>query len=113
MRAPRPVRWELSPTISETLRLHKRNQLEQKLRQGAKYTDMDLVFATSSGGPLCWRNLIHRHLRPTLKRAGIPTDGISFYTLRHTSAALQIHNGVHIRVIAERLGTSVAMIAIP
>jgi site-specific recombinase XerD len=68
------------------------------------------VFGTKTGTPLPWRNLIRRHLKPILKRAGIPDEGISMYSLRHTSAALQILNGVHIRVIAEGLGTSMVMI---
>jgi integrase len=42
--------------------------------------------------------------------AKIPHEGISLYSLRHTAASLLISAGEHVRVIAERLGTSMKMI---
>jgi hypothetical protein len=41
--------------------------------------------------------------------AEIPHDVISLYSLRHTAASLLIGAAEHVRVIAERLGTSMKM----
>jgi integrase len=43
-----------------------------------------------------------RHLRPILKRAGLPQ--IRLYDLRHTAATLALSSGVPIKVISEQLG---------
>lgn len=102
----------ISPTAIETLRQHKRTQLEQRLRKGSDYQDNGLVFATELGTPLLWRNLAKRHLKPLLTAAGIPAEGYSLYSLRHTAASLLVASGENFRVIAERLGTSTTMIDI-
>jgi integrase len=114
---PKTQRSNRTITISapaiETLRQHRREQLEERMRKGpADYQDNGLIFATEEGTPLLWRNLASRHLKPLLKAAEIPHEGISLYTLRHTAASLLIASGEHIRVIAERLGTSTTMIDI-
>jgi integrase len=80
------------------------------MQAGQKHQDLDLVFATELGTPLLWRNLAKRHLEPLLIAAGIPEEGISLYSLRHTHASIRIINGDNIRVIAEYMGTSIAMI---
>jgi integrase len=100
----------ISATAIEALRQHRRMQLEQRLEKGAKYQDLDLVFATELGTPLLWRNLARRHLKPLLTAAGIAADGFSLYSLRHTAVSAMIANGVDLRVIAEIVGTSVALI---
>ncbi len=111
---PKTRRSNRTITIStqavEALRQHRRTQLEQRLEKGSDYQDHGLVFATVEGTPLLWRNLGKRHLKPLLTAAEIPHEGISLYTLRHTAASIRIANGENIRVTAEVLGTSVAMI---
>lgn len=113
---PKTQRSNRTVTISaeaiEALRQHKRTQLEERMRQGSDYQDHGLVFATELGTPLLWRNLGQRHLKPLLAAALIPAEGFSLYSLRHTAASLLIAEGVNIRVVAERLGTSVMMIDI-
>jgi integrase len=100
----------ISATVIEALRQHKRTQLEGRMHKGSTYQDKGLVFATALGSPLLWRSLGKRHLKPLLSAAGIPQEGLSMYSLRHTAASLRIANGENIRVTAEVLGTSVAMI---
>lgn len=69
----------------------------------------DLVFHSSAGTFLEQRNLIGRHFKPILKRAGLP-DRIRLYDLRHTSATLLLGAGVHPKIVSERLGhASVAL----
>jgi hypothetical protein len=81
------------------------------MEQGCDYEDYGLVFATETGTPLLWRNLGRRHLKPLLTAVGIPTDGFSLYSLRHTHCALRLMNSDNVFVIAADIGTSVAMIS--
>ncbi|MEP6922434.1 MAG: site-specific integrase, partial [bacterium] len=112
---PKTQRSVRTKTISrqaiEALRQHRRVQLEQRI-QTRDYQDNDLIFATEIGTPLSWRNLGRRHLKPLLTAADIPEDGFSMYSLRHTHASLRIISGDNLRVVAEDMGTSVAMIDI-
>ena len=62
------------------------------------------VFPNASGGP--WRRS-HFHFneyKPLLMRANLPD--IRFHDLRHTSATLLLSQGVHPKVVQERLGHS-------
>ena len=100
----------ISALAIEALRQHRRTQLEQRMEQGSDYQDYGLVFATEAGTPLHWRNLGRRHLKPLLTAVGIPSEGFSLYSLRHTHCALRLMNSDNVFVIAADMGTSVAMI---
>lgn len=63
-----------------------------------------LVFSDTQGGPLRKSNLLRRSFLPLLKRAGLPT--IRFHDLRHTAATLLLAQGVHPKIVQERLGHS-------
>jgi integrase len=62
------------------------------------------VFCDSHGGWLRKSNFIRKVFKPVLKRAGLPD--IRFHDLRHTSATLLLAQGVHPKVVQERLGHS-------
>lgn len=62
----------------------------------------DWVFCDTSGGLLRRSNVIRRSYEPTIKRAKIPR--IKFHDLRHTAATLLLLQGVHPKVVQERLG---------
>ncbi|MNS17045.1 Transposase [compost metagenome] len=111
--------WYFKPTKTKQVR---RNPLppslvarleayraEQKVLQGmiarADFVDHDLVFANESGRPLDEGNLIQRHFKPILKRAGLPAK-LRLYDLRHSMATLLLHTDENIKVISERLGHS-------
>ncbi|HWT00030.1 MAG TPA: tyrosine-type recombinase/integrase [Pyrinomonadaceae bacterium] len=85
------------------LKEHRRQQAEERLKAGAAYQQIDLVFATPEGGPLAPRNLKRRHFRPILKRAKLPLD-FRLYDLRHSCATLLLAAGEHPKVVSERLG---------
>jgi len=93
----------LPTSLVTALKEHKRKQNEVRLKAGVKYGQHDLVFATSEGTPWVSRNLILRHFRPTLKRAGI-TKKLRLYDLRHSCASLLLSANVHPKVVSERLG---------
>jgi hypothetical protein len=51
-----------------------------------------LVFTSAQGTPLRHRNLMRRHFKPAVVRAGLP-EQLRFHDLRHTAAALFIAEG--------------------
>ena len=67
----------------------------------------DLVFTGPHGAPLRHGNYYAKHFKPAVKRA-FPEDlhGLRFHDLRHTCASLLIDQGVHPKIIADRLGHS-------
>ena len=52
------------------LRSHRKRQTEEKLRT-TDYEDSGVVFATGKGTPLDAQNIVNRHFKPLLKRAGL------------------------------------------
>jgi integrase len=62
------------------------------------------VFTDTAGGPIRKSNLIRRSFEPLLARAGLPR--IKFHALRHTAATLLLAEGVHPKIVQERLGHS-------
>jgi integrase len=94
----------LGASTMDALRRHQRVvQAEERLANGLpKATDDDLVFATELGTPIDAGNFLRRTHYPLLDRAGLPR--VRFHDLRHTAATLLLEAGVHVKVVAERLG---------
>jgi integrase len=88
----------------EALRQHRIRQLEERLRSGVLWEDLDLVFPNHTGKPLERQNVVKRSFRPLLVRAGLPA--IRFHDLRHSAATLLLSLGEHPKVVQERLGHS-------
>jgi len=83
---------------------HRAAQAEQALRTGSIYDrDADLVFGDEIGRPLDGLNLVRRHFRPAVQRAGL-NPRLRVYDLRHTHASLLLASGESVRVVSERLG---------
>ncbi|MFZ3591502.1 tyrosine-type recombinase/integrase [Bacillus sp. DJP31] len=82
----------------------KRYKLEQKkhrLQMGSLYTDMNLVNPTSVGTPVIPSNL-RRNFNIFIEKANVKK--IRFHDLRHTHATLLLKQGVHPKIVSERLG---------
>lgn len=62
----------------------------------------DWIFCDSNGGLLRRSNFLRRSYLPLLRAAGVPK--IRFHDLRHTAATLLLLQGVHPKVVQERLG---------
>jgi integrase len=62
------------------------------------------VFCDTQGGQLRRSNVIRTSMKPILKRAKL--SGVRFHDLRHTSATLLLSQGVHPKIVQERLGHS-------
>jgi integrase len=84
------------------LKTHRRRQLEERIKLGADYQNLDLVFASEAGTPIQPKNLIDRYFKPLLEKAGLPN--IRLYDLRHTTASLLLSAGENPKVVSERLG---------
>ena len=77
------------------------------LRAASRFQEpSDLVFPSELGTPLDGDNMVRRHLKPTLRAAGLPD--LRFHDLRHCYATLLIRQGAHLRFIADQLGHSSA-----
>lgn len=94
---------KISSTNVGNLREHRRIQSEQRLKVGPDWQNYDLVFSTSEGKPLQRRNILRRHLRPILKKAGL-SEELNLYSLRHSCATLLLSAGVNPKIVSERLG---------
>jgi integrase len=100
-RGTRPV--ALSRATVERLRQHRRRQLEGRLAKGPAYKDKDLVFANAMGAPVHPTNL-RRAWLAVAREAGL--GRLRFHDLRHAHASLLLQQGVHPKIVSERLGHS-------
>ncbi len=71
------------------------------MRQGEEYNDYGLVMCTPTGTAINPYNII-RSLNALVGKAAVLK--IRFHDSRHTSVTLLINQGVHAKVLAERLG---------
>ena len=88
-------------TALESLRAHRKRQLEERVGT-TNYEDSGLVFATGIGTPLDAQNVVNRHFKPLLRRAGLPS--IRWHDLRHTYATLNLAQGTHPTLVQKSLG---------
>jgi integrase len=64
----------------------------------------DMLFANELGRPIEAGNLRRRSFEPLLTKAGLPR--IRFHDLRHTAATPLLGQGIHPKMVSERLGHS-------
>jgi integrase len=95
----------IPPTVTKLLRQHRVSQLEQRLKVADAWEDNGLVFTNEIGQPLERHNLLSRHFKPLLGKAGLPKT-LRLYDLRHSAATLLLTAGIHPKVASERLGHS-------
>ena len=91
----------LNKTTLQALNKHRIAQHQERLKLGADYANQDLVFCTTIGTPLQPRNVIGRHLKPILSKAGLP-DNVRWYDLRHTMASMLLARGTNPKIVSER-----------
>jgi integrase len=100
----------LPPVLVQELHGLRGQQSEHRRLLGAEYTDHGLVFCQRNGKPLHAHNLIVRDFRRIIERAGLPR--IRFHDLRHCHATHLLRQGVHPKVVQERLGHSTPAITL-
>jgi integrase len=91
----------LGTTAIEALKRQRRRQIKERLQLGPDYREPDLVFASGAGTPIFPGN-IRRAFERLLRVAEAPR--VRFHDLRHTHASLLLVQGVHPKVVSERLG---------
>lgn len=95
-------RIAIPPSLKEDLIRHKK--LQQIEKEENEYEDNNLVIATQNGKVVDPDNFT-RIFRNTLKASGIEKE-LSLHSLRHTHATLLLLQGVHMKIVSERLGHS-------
>ncbi|MEH7418641.1 site-specific integrase [Neobacillus drentensis] len=93
----------ITPNLAKELKKLYKPQLEYKLLLGQDYHDFDLVFAQKNGKPIQPTEMA-RNYRKFVEISGLPY--IRFHDLRHTHATLMLQQGIHPKVVSERLGHS-------
>jgi integrase len=93
----------LSPDTVRSLRQHRSQRLKGSLTPTHIRQDDGLVFTTPLGTPINPSNLRRTWLR-IVNRAGL--NHLRFHDLRHAHASLMLQQGIHPKVVSERLGHS-------
>jgi integrase len=94
---------KLTNIATESLKRHRARQNPERLQAGANWQDDDLIFCREDGRPLSRDIVARSHLKPILKRAGLPED-CAPHQLRHTCATLLLSRGIHPKFVQELLG---------
>ena len=90
----------LGTATIEKLREHYQRQQWERLAAGDRWVENDLIFPTTIGTPSNWRSLV-RSFKKLLHTSNLPN--IRFHDLRHTAATLMLQQGIHPKVVQERL----------
>ena len=91
----------LPPSLVMVLKQHRDNQRAMRLTMGLVVSNNDLVFAHVDGKPLLPHSISQAWSR-LAKRAGYPE--VRLHDARHSHASLMLAQGVHPKVVSERLG---------
>ena len=104
-RAPKSAKGHrmvsLSPSATMLLQEHKNKQITQRAILGISQKDDDLVFSDLEGRPLLPDTVTHVWIK-LVRRTGL--KGIRLHDARHTHASLMLKQGVHPKIVQERLG---------
>lgn len=93
----------LSPSAILVLRDHYTKRKLECMELGIKFTDDDLVFCTVEGKPIR-PNTVTRAWTTLAIKAGLKV--IRLHDARHTHASIMLKQGIHPKVVQERLGHS-------
>ncbi len=94
----------LTPSTAALLEEHHESQ--SRLRESLGYPELtsdDLVFCQYNGKPLLPNTVTHNWIK-VVRRSGL--SGIRLHDARHTHASLMLKQGVHPKIVQERLGHS-------
>ena len=91
----------LSPRTCLVLQEHRQKQEQDRLLAGNPLQESNLVFSQLDGTPLLPDSVTHAFM-VLARRIGL--KGIHLHSARHTHATLMLKQGVHPKVVQERLG---------
>lgn len=91
----------ISEWAVETLEEHRAAQQRDREMFGPDYSSHNLIFCQPAGGYYS-PDRVGARVVELMRKAGL--EGVSLHSLRHSSASIQLSNGVPISVVSERLG---------
>jgi len=91
----------LTPSTVSVLKDYKGKQIALKIVSGTTLKEDDLVFCQDEGRPLLPGTVSHAWIKLT-QRAGL--KNIRLHDARHSHASLMLKQGVHPKIVQERLG---------
>lgn len=92
---------DLPDSTVTALIAHRKHQAAYILATGARYTRLDLIFANSVGNPLD-QSMLAKRWADALTAAKLPS--VRLYDARHSHASILMAEGIHPKVVSERLG---------
>ncbi len=92
----------MSPSLAILLREQKQNRELDRMLLGKPILPEDLVFSNPDGSPLR-PNTVSRAFEKIARSLGLK---MRFHDLRHAHATLMLRQGVHPKIVSERLGHS-------
>lgn len=93
----------LPPIVTEALRKHRVESAKISLKLGCGWNEGSLVCSKADGSPIN-PNTLTSGFASLVRRTKIPT--VTFHGLRHTHATQLFKEGVHPKIVQERLGHS-------
>ena len=87
----------------DMLRKHRADQAKLRLQLGPAYQDQDLVCARMHGTPIA-PNELTGAFAAAIRKIDLPA--IRFHDLRHGHATQLLRQGIHPKIVSERLGHS-------
>ncbi len=94
----------LTPSNATLLKEYQESQNRMRESLGCpKFTEDDLVFCHYDGKPFLPNTITHNWIK-IVRRSGL--KGIRLHDARHTHASLMLKQGVHPKIVQERLGHS-------
>jgi len=91
----------LGQTMMTVLDEHFKKQDCLRAFAGERWQEHGMMFTSKIGTYLDHRN-VYREFKEILRKAGLPD--IRFHDLRHTAATLMLQEGIHPKIVQERLG---------
>jgi len=91
----------LGQTMMTVLDEHYNKQDRLRAFAGERWQEHGMIFTSQTGTCLDHRN-VYREFKEILRKAGLPD--IRFHDLRHTAATLMLQEGIHPKIVQERLG---------
>jgi len=91
----------LSPSNALILKEHREKQEALRILSGTTLKEEGFVFSQLDGKPLLPNTVTHNWIK-LVRRIGL--EGIRLHDARHSHASLMLKQGVHPKIVQERLG---------
>lgn len=98
---------DLTPSNAVILRKHLENRLQflksinPEFNPDKDFDQNELVFCHPNGSPLLPQSITHAWIK-AIRKAGF--TGVRLHDSRHTHASLMLKQGIHVKIVSERLG---------